>query len=198
MQNFGGSKPQNISQLNNERHGQTFLLNCAPPKWKRVASPPVSCSSLFGRELSFKTAALIREFRLFLENLREDEKNVHVRRQRDNAYLLPIIDTVLNHGAVIQMMTDHAGWSNCDECKMKSSHALWLDVYNSDETFQKNREKGDWLILIATDFAGWLMHNLKSRKERYVLGDSEYTHFSQLFLHQLKHFERATPKLGEL
>lgn len=198
VQNFGGSKPQNISQLNNERHGETFLLNCAPPSWKRIASPPVSSSSLFGRELSFKTATLIREFRLFLENLREDEKNVHIRRQRDNAYLLPIIDTVLNHVAVIQMMTDHAGWSDSDECKMKPNHALWLDVYNSDEIFQKNREKGDWLILIATDFADWLTHKLKSNKEKYVLSDIEHTYFSKLFLHQLKYFERSTPKLGEL
>ncbi|MDD9179336.1 MULTISPECIES: type I-F CRISPR-associated protein Csy1 [Aliivibrio] len=198
VQNFGGSKPQNISQLNNERHGQTFLLNCAPPQWKRIASPPVSSSSLFGRELSFKTAALIREFRLFLENLREDEKNVHIRRQRDNAYLLPIIDTVLNHAAVIQMMKDHAGWSNSDECKMKPNHALWLDVYNTDEAFQKHREKGDWLVLIATDFASWLTHKLKSNKEKYILGDIEHAYFSKLFLHQLKHFERSTPKLGEL
>ena len=198
VQNFGGSKPQNISQLNNERHGETFLLNCAPPNWKRIASPPVSSSSLFGRELSFKTATLIRDFRLFLENLREDEKNVHIRRQRDNTYLLPIIDAVLNHVAVIQMMKDHAGWSNSDECKMKPNHALWLDVYNSDETFQKNREKGDWLTLIATDFASWLTHKLKSNKEKYILGDIEHAYFSKLFLHQLKHFERSTPKLEEL
>jgi CRISPR-associated protein Csy1 len=198
VQNFGGSKPQNISQLNNERHGQTFLLHCAPPNWKRIASPPVSSSSLFGRELSFKTASLTRDFRLFLENLREDDRNVHVRRQRDNAYLLPIIDTVLNHVAVIQMMTDDAGWSNSDECKMKPNHALWLDVYNSDETFQKSRKKGDWLTLIATDFAGWLTHKLKSNKEKYILSDIEHAYFSKLFLHQLKHFERSTPKLSEL
>lgn len=198
VQNFGGSKPQNISQLNNERHGETFLLNCAPPQWKHITSPPINSTSVFGRELSFKTAALIRDFRLFLENLRDDERNMHVRRQRDNAYLLPIIDTVLNHAAVIQMMKDHAGWSNSDECKMKPNHALWLDVYNTDETFQKHREKGDWLALIATDFANWLTHKLKSQKEKYVLGDIEHAYFSKLFLHQLKHFERTTPTLGEL
>ncbi|MGF1907173.1 type I-F CRISPR-associated protein Csy1 [Aliivibrio salmonicida] len=198
VQNFGGSKPQNISQLNNERHGQTFLLNCAPPQWKNIASPPISSTSIFGRELSFKTASLTRDFRLFLDNLREDDRNVHVRRQRDNAYLLPIIDTVLNHVAVIQMMTEYAGWSNSDECKMKSSHALWLDAYNTDEAFRKSREKGDWLTFIAIDFANWLTHKLKSHKEKYVLGDSEHAYFSKLFLHQLKHFERSTPKLGEL
>ena len=198
VQNFGGSKPQNISQLNNERHGQTFLLNCAPPQWKRISSPPMKNATLFGQELSFKTASLTRDFRLFLENLREDERNAHVRRQRDNAYLLPIIDTVLNHVAVIQMMTEYAGWSNSDECKMKPSHALWLDVYNTDEGFQKSREKGDWLAFIAIDFSNWLTHKLKSHKEKYVLGDSEHAYFSKLFLHQIKHFERSTPRLGEL
>jgi len=198
VQNFGGSKPQNISQLNNERHGQTFLLNCAPPQWKRVTSTPANSVTFFGRELSFKTASLTREFRLFLENITEDDRNVSTRRQRENAYLLPIIDTVLNHAAVIQMMTEYAGWSNSDECKMKSNHTLWLDVYNTDETFQKSREKSDWLTPITNDFANWLTHKLKSRKEKYVLGDIEHAYFSKLFLHQLKHFERSTPKLGEL
>src|SRR5699024_1960237 len=34
MQRFGGSKPQNISQLNSERRGESHLLNSAPPLWR--------------------------------------------------------------------------------------------------------------------------------------------------------------------
>ncbi|WP_295883879.1 type I-F CRISPR-associated protein Csy1, partial [uncultured Thiohalocapsa sp.] len=30
---FGGTKPQNISQLNSERHGEAYLLAALPPSW---------------------------------------------------------------------------------------------------------------------------------------------------------------------
>ncbi|MBV7619371.1 hypothetical protein KVQ86_24795, partial [Escherichia coli] len=34
VQNFGGSKPQNISQLNSDRRGSMWLLPSIPPTWK--------------------------------------------------------------------------------------------------------------------------------------------------------------------
>ncbi|MGF1873431.1 type I-F CRISPR-associated protein Csy1 [Photobacterium indicum] len=198
IQNFGGSKPQNISQLNNERHGQTYLLNSAPPSWKSQIKPPSNSSSFFGRELFYKTSAMIREFRHFLEHLKDDDRNMAIRHRRDNEFLLPIIDSALNHAAVIQMIENHAGWSSESESKMKHSHALWLDVYNPDNAFQTEREKEDWLVDIANDFASWLNNKLKSKSAKYLLGDNEHAHFKKLFLHQLKRFEQATPKLGEL
>jgi CRISPR-associated protein Csy1 len=198
IQNFGGSKPQNISQLNNERHGETFLLNVAPPKWKAMSKPPVDIHSIFGRELFFKTNGIIREFCTFLASLRPSERNFHVRNERDNEFLLPIIDALLNHAALIQLMKVNAGWSSEKNCKLKRAHALWLDVYNPDEAFQTEREKADWLVTVAHDFADWLIKQLKSKAGKYVLSDVEHTYFKKLCLHQLKRFERATPKLGEL
>lgn len=34
IQKFGGTKPQNISQLNNERRGENWLLPSLPPNWQ--------------------------------------------------------------------------------------------------------------------------------------------------------------------
>ena len=41
VQELGGTKPQNISQLNSERRGDNYLLASLPPVWKTVAVQPV-------------------------------------------------------------------------------------------------------------------------------------------------------------
>lgn len=194
IQNFGGSKPQNISQLNSERYGQSFLLNAAPPKWQSQIKPPLHFSSLFNRQFYFRVGPLLREFKTFLTNLKPDERNFKVRYKRDFQFILPIVDELMNYAASIQMMP--GGWSLDKERKLKPAHALWLDVYNPEEFFQHEREKGDWLPVVAADFAAWLSKHLKN-DEHYKLSDIEHAWFEKLCLKQLQAFERATPKLGE-
>jgi CRISPR-associated protein Csy1 len=43
IQNFGGTKPQNISQLNSERYGENFLLPSLPPNWQSRRHSPTCC-----------------------------------------------------------------------------------------------------------------------------------------------------------
>ena len=50
VQNMGGTKPQNISQLNSERRGVNYLLSSLPPQWKASAARlPVHATSVFDR-----------------------------------------------------------------------------------------------------------------------------------------------------
>jgi CRISPR-associated protein Csy1 len=70
-------------------------------------------------------------------------------------------------------------------------------VYCTNDAFQKEREKLNWLDVIAADFAHWLIKQLK-HEDKYLLGDVEHAYFSKLCLHHLKRFEQTTPKLGEL
>lgn len=194
IQNFGGSKPQNVSQLNVGRFGQSFLLNAAPPKWQSQAKLPLNSPSLFNRQFSFRIRFLMREFKTFLTNLKPDERNFKVRYKRDYQFILPIIDELMNYAASIQIMP--SGWSSESTCNLKIQHALWLDVCNPDESFQQEREKGDWLAVVATDFAAWLIRQLKN-DEYYKLSDTEHAWFEKLCLKHLQRFERATPKLGD-
>lgn len=196
VQNFGGSKPQNISQLNIERGGQSFLLNCAPPHYQAQSKPPLTSASIFSRQLRFKTAGFIREFKAFLAGVTAQENNFKARYQRDYGFVLPIIDVLLNEAAIIQNMTEFAGWATSAECQLKTAHGLWLDVANPEPRFQQERAKGDWQDIIANDFATWLLAQLQN-KERYVLGDIEHQYVKKLCLVQLKTFERHTPKHGD-
>ncbi|WP_440875460.1 type I-F CRISPR-associated protein Csy1 [Thalassotalea sp. PLHSN55] len=196
VQNFGGSKPQNISQLNSERYGQSFLLNCAPPTYRAQSKPPLMSATIFNREFGYKTYELIREFKAFLTGLSAQDNNFKTRYKRDYGFVQHLLDSLFNYAVQIQSLTKDAGWSNDSECQMKHQHALWLDVYNPNEKFQLERDKGDWLEVIANDFSLWLLRKLEN-KASYLLGDAEHKYFKKLCLHELKAFERNTPTLGE-
>ena len=60
VQNMGGTKPQNISQLNSERRGMNYLLSSLPPKWKVNAQRfPTHADSVFTRY--FDSRPLVRQ-----------------------------------------------------------------------------------------------------------------------------------------
>lgn len=67
IQSFGGSKPQNISQLNSERRGQNYLLASVPPVWhSAVIRPPLKTETVFARYFERRG-----EVRRLVEGLRE-------------------------------------------------------------------------------------------------------------------------------
>lgn len=189
VQMFGGSKPQNISQLNSERHGQGFLLNCAPPSYQGQTKPPVSSNTLFNRQFSWRTSQLVREFKAFLTGLTEKDRSFKTRYKRDYFYVKPLIDGLLNFASEIQTIPECAGWTNAPECNMKRAHQLFLDIDNPDEVFQRERDKGDWLDVVASDFANWLLRKLEN-KDHYLLGDVEQRYFKKLCLNELRAYER--------
>jgi CRISPR-associated protein Csy1 len=156
----------------------------------------MTSNSVFNREFSFKTSGLIREFKAFLTGLTKQDFNFKTRYKRDYGFVQPLLDNLFNHAVQIQNLTEHGGWSNDDSSKMKHHHALWLDVYNPNINFQIEREKGEWLNVVAHDFSLWLLRKLASKHD-YTLGDVEQKYFKKLCLHELKAFERHTPKLGD-
>ncbi len=196
IQMFGGSKPQNISQLNSERHGQGFLLNCAPPRFQAQIKPPLHSQSIFNRQFSFQTGSLLREFKAFLTGLANKDRNFKTRYQRDYHYIKPLIDSLLNFVVEIQSIPNSSGWTNSPECNMKRAHQLLLDIDNPNAAFQRERNQGDWLDVIANDFSHWLLRKLEN-KQAYLLGDVEQRYFKKLCLNELRAFERISVTLEE-
>ena len=197
IQNFGGSQPQNISLLNSksERGSKCYLLNCAPPTYQAQITSPAQQTSFFSREFSYQTAQHIKEFKAFLANLKESDRNFKTRYKRDFWYTQPILDKLFERAALLQNQTEITGWATEPSAKMKKAHRLWLDVFNRHPVFQTEREKGEWLEEVAHDFATWLLRKLEN-KDAYILGDNEHHYFKKLCFQQLKAFERHTPKWG--
>lgn len=173
VQKFGGTKPQNISQLNSERRGEAYLLASLPPHWQSSAvKPPLHVRSIFSRQFGYRREVqhLTTALRAFLERVK-DYKNVHVRDKREEMVSL-IIDALIQYAAGIQKY--EPGWSRDETCKLNEEERLWLDPGRSevDSEFRDEYEKGDWRKAVSERFARWL--NLRIEGKRTPMGDPEF------------------------
>lgn len=172
VQKFGGTKPQNISQLNSERYGENWLLPSQPPQWRKQAiKPPTQVVTIFEKWL-YKSSAirqLVRGLRQFLKKIK-DYNNVAIREQRAE-FVTRIVDEVLL--ASYELLELEAGWSAAADCRLDRQEALWLDPYRrfSDDEFNKEYEWKDWPEEIAIRFGNWLNAALKT--DELLMGEAE-------------------------
>ncbi len=174
VQNYGGTKPQNISLLNSQRGGKGFLFSCAPPSWEEAqVRLPLRTKTIFHKNyFGFRAKRKIQALQQYL--LRQKKKSKSVRYRRE-CYIDELIDHLIQYAAEIQNISDKRGWSVLSECKLSREEQLWLDPYRSqqDDAFAEEREKNDWQAVIADKFAGWLNSSLEN-KELKIFGDVEH------------------------
>ena len=125
IQNLGGTKPQNISQLNSERGGKNYLLASLPPLWKSDdMRAPLNMATVFpsfGRRQAVRP--LVRELRAFLST--HPDKTMGVRNDRDD-WTDRIIDELLQFASLAHQ-TLKPGWSASSDCDLPRAEQLWLD-----------------------------------------------------------------------
>ena len=178
IQKFGGTKPQNISQLNSERRGENALLAALPPVWKSSEFRPIlqsaSLFKAFGQRKAVWQQA--RALRLFLAA--DPAPTVDTRRQRaervDN-----LIDELVQFTA--GMHTLPAGWTQADDCQLSLAHRQWLDPQGAGLGADSPGEQ------VAEDFANWLNAQLRPP---LPVGDPEFLAWRKLAREAVKAFER--------
>ena len=153
---FGGTKPQNISYLNSVRSGRSWLLSCQPPQWKKADKPPTTLRSVFTLGGQFDRRANSNvQLLVSLLTRTGDYTNVRIREARDE-YIDALIDLLFVVASELQRDT----WQNWTlSCERLVTHQqLWLDPWRTktDEAFRLERDKDDWQVSVATDFALWL------------------------------------------
>ena len=171
---FGGTKPQNISQLNSERHGEAYLLAALPPSWvSESVRPPLHTDSIFGPYLNrqkrlFRLTKALREF---LTNVR-DANNVHIRR-KVTELVQAIGDEVMQAAALLQELPP--GWSAEPDCQLVDAERYWLDPYRAleDDEFAEQRTATDWRATICDRYGNWL--NARIGGDRLPVGDPEHS-----------------------
>lgn len=197
LQNFGGSKPQNISQLNSTRGGKSFMLSNAPPAWQTQLKPPANSKSIFSGEYDRRAWRQAQKLQQYLLSIQDSDSTMAIRHKLA-AYLDELVDTLFNYASEVQNLTQFAGWSA--NAKLKRAQQLWLDPYRNDPLFQEERAKGDWQLQIADDFAFWLKRRLKH--EKLVFGEVEHQEWLRLLnrrlslVHsRLREFEADLPEV---
>ncbi|MBZ0330802.1 type I-F CRISPR-associated protein Csy1 [Halomonas sp. ANAO-440] len=175
VQKLGGTKPQNISQLNSERGGNNYLLASLPPRWasQGIKAPLLTDSVFprFGRRREVKR--LVSDLRRFLESTPSNDYQTRDLRDDLNAALMDelMLFTMQLHGLP-------PGWSDDDKCRLPAEETYWLDPgrAEADEAFREARESTDWESDIRQRFANWLNHALG---RKLPLGDTEHRHWSR-------------------
>ena len=183
IQNFGGSKPQNISQLNSERRGENVLLPSLPPIWRsEPIRPPLGCHTVFGKYGPFGMRRAVRETTSALSKLlanSRDYTNVNIRRKRAEM-IDDVIDMLFLFTAELQALP--GGWSRRAGCSLDPIEKRWLDP-----TAVHDLKGHAWRTEIASRFANWL--NVAISTDQTRMGDDAHRAWKTLLEDRLNQFK---------
>ncbi|WFC68481.1 type I-F CRISPR-associated protein Csy1 [Achromobacter denitrificans] len=175
VQKMGGTKPQNISQLNSERGGVNYLLASLPPQWRsNKVRLPVHAHSIFEKLFIARPEVYrgVRELRAFLAT--DPEPNLWTRRHRD-ALIDGLIDEMVSLAGELQQALP-AGWTRDSERfdTLVFEEKLWLDPLRAElpeeEDFAGKWLWMDWPAEVGKRFANWLNSQLFGQLH---MGDTE-------------------------
>ncbi|WP_034578145.1 type I-F CRISPR-associated protein Csy1 [Carnimonas nigrificans] len=191
VQKLGGTKPQNISQLNSERGGQNYLLASLPPQWQsRSIYPPTrDAFRSFGRRPIVRRT--VHELKYFLES--GPRKNMGTRDWRDDFTTILIDELML---FTFDMHSLPAGWSADEKNQLSDTECYWLDPgrVEQDSDFAEARRLSDWHQAVSDRAALWLNKAL-NRKNTLKLADTEHRHWKSQFEETMKDFRRQLDDL---
>ena len=169
---FGGTKPQNISVLNNQNGGTAYLLPSLPPALElRATQVPKSnffVQSLYIKDYQDKFKALHKLFADTVPN------NIDVREGRDY-WILQIVEQLMEKVWAIRELS--GGWSEASA--LPPVQKLWLDAANSE----RRDSEDDWLDEIIAAVVSWLAIAYKKavgEQKAIPIGDPESRAFRQL------------------
>lgn len=170
IQTFGGSKPQNISQLNSERRGENMLLASLPPLWESPAlRPPLKADSVFLRYYPYRRevrrlAGVLKEY---LRSVAHRRSNMHMRYTRATL-VAELVDEVLNMAAELRRGLE-PGWTAQPDCRLRLAEQRWLDPERCtlDDAFAARIRGDDWKDEICKGFANWLNSALQTDKTAF-------------------------------
>jgi len=168
IQNYGGEYPRNVSMLNANRQGKSYLFSTQPPSWESQLKPPIHKKSLFDNFTSYQISEDVRYLRDFL--LRFKHLDLSYKDPKRYAHLVrwveSIIDEVFYYANSIQKLP--ASWSADTNIKLGIEYQYFLDPYRNDDEFQARRTATDWQSIVCDDFAGWLNHKLAGKEKQFT------------------------------
>lgn len=187
---LGGTKPQNISQLNSERGGINYLLASLPPRWTRERPRSLLwLDSALERFAYFEDVPkLIKALATFLAT--DPSQTMATRKIREEMEYA-LVDKLVLFAAETTVRFE-PGWSRDPECVLPQCQQLWLDPERvalpvrvdpehpeseqQDLAFIKAYDVADWPNEIAGQFATWIKDHLRAAGI-VGLGDDQWRHW---------------------
>lgn len=177
IQKLGGSKPQNVSQLNSDRGGVNLLLASLPPQWKTADVRPLWHIPTLFQIYGWRVNGEAKRLRRFLES--DPAHRRQTRQQRDE-----MVDDLLEH--LSMFAEEHRslapGWSCDPQCRLPPAERRWLDP----DAGAPSVPLEDAIDEVARSFAAWLN---KALGDPLPMGDDEYRYWRKLARLRLRQAE---------
>ncbi|RHW75047.1 type I-F CRISPR-associated protein Csy1 [Colwellia sp. RSH04] len=172
---YGGTKPQNISVLNNQNGGKAHLLSSLPPSIeKRDVYFPTS--DFFVE--SFKKYDYADTFKALHKVFEDHRNNIETRDKRDR-YLQDIIDLLIEKMWSVRAISQ--AQYHQETSKIASHQLTWL---HSD--YEKERESSDqWLDKLVIEISRWISRSYEKvlARKAITLGEEERLLFANIVEH---------------
>ena len=170
---YGGANAQNISMLNSQNVGTSYLLSSMPPELTtRTIHPPNT--NFFTQSLWQK--AFLDDFQRFHNQLISDTKNVHVRRKIVRS-IKSIIYQVADRVWMLRYL--EAGWSDSENYKrLPQYQKLWVD-----QQYAESREEDmEWFGTVKKELSLWFFDTYRDLLgDRAIsLGDDQLPHIKKM------------------
>jgi len=171
MISFGGTKPQNISVLNNQNGGRAYLLRSMPPTLQKrnVRFPKKD----FFKE-SLYWGAFAEDFDAIAKLATTDYKNVHMREGRKRRYR-QIVETIVERMWEVRAVADEQYFP--EYSFLPAWQKMWL--------LPGEREEGDddWLDEVIASIVRWIVAQIERKvSEAFLLGPEERRDIEKIVL----------------
>ncbi|MGB3394545.1 MAG: type I-F CRISPR-associated protein Csy1 [Stenotrophomonas sp.] len=188
---LGGTKPQNISQLNSERGGINYLLASLPPAWdverpRKLLNTDSAMQRLAWFDGVRDNVKQLADFLLRDPPANDATRTFRRRIEQELAAQLAL------YAAETWARTE-PGWTRDEQCALPLHQKIWLDparaedivrdpldpgLDDDDREFHAAFVFGDWPDQVAGDFANWVNERLREAGLATV-GDAEYRHWAK-------------------
>lgn len=190
IQKLGGTKPQNISQLNSERRGDNLLFASLPPSWRSIdVKPLLGTDSMFPRfSRRDEVRKMVKALLAFLKS--NPTSNFETRRRRGE-WVDGIIDQFLQFCAELRSLPP--GWSHTPECHLTDLEKHWLDPQGVKQALASARLPlpTGTAERVSSVFANWLNAQLRAQPhDPLPAGDPEFLEWRNRIYEQIKAEER--------
>lgn len=165
---YGGTKPQNISVLNNQNGGKAHLLLSEPPQ-------------LRGRDIQFPTVDFFTQsfsyyrskdlFRALHKLFVSYQNDWQVRAERDE-YYQAIIDRIIECMWLVREMAQEQ--FNSETSQLNKNQKVWLCA----DQIEKRENEDDWLENLSEQITRYIFNGYEKilGKKAFMFSDAEFKH----------------------
>ncbi|MGI2038127.1 type I-F CRISPR-associated protein Csy1 [Shewanella frigidimarina] len=173
---FGGTKPQNISVLNNLNGGKAHLFMSVPPQLKNrnIHFPQ---TDFFSQTVNYFQCK--QQFNQLHNLYCRDDNNMHIRAERD-AYYQSVIDHIIEKMWQVRSVAAEQYIPTADQ--LSAAQRTWLSEQDDSKVLRETTD--DWLDTIVKSVTIFVFHGYEKilGQKAIKLSETEYKQMQKLVL----------------